>query len=406
MLVAIRKTKTQDMSQFSAQEPSLGYHYQVRYALYLLLKAKEKEDPFVKLENLDDVEVGNLNKIELHQTKFHNSRSANLTDASIDIWKTIRVWSEMTTTNDIDLDNVLLVLVTTSETSPNSVLYELTENTTGKKSIQDIVNKLNEVTQTSKSGKNPKTKSNGLQPSFEAYNKLTNEQKKKLIQNIHIRDSALSFDDLKHQIQNELQFTFLENQIEQAFNDLEGWWYEQCIQHLQGRKNQMLLSEIKSYILYLNDKNKSDNLPIDSNIMNAEVAETDYLEMCFVRQLQEINLGKYAISQSKRDYYRASEQRSKWIREHILNPQEEIDYDFRLKDDWQGKFAFLQDDIENVEDEIVKEKCRQFYKSYYGENYPTIFIRPRVTEIFLIKGSCQMLANKQDIAWHPNYLKS
>jgi hypothetical protein len=393
------------MNQFSAQEPSLGYHYQIRYALYLLLKAKEKEDPFIKLENLDDVEVGDLNRIELHQTKFHNSKAANLTDAGVDIWKTIRVWSEMVISDNIDLDNVLLVLVTTSETSPNSVLYELTGNKTGKKPIQEIIDRLNEVTQTSKSGKNPETKSSGLQSCFEAYNKLTNALKLKLVKAIYIRDNALNFDDLKLQIQSELQFTFLENQIETAFNDLEGWWYEQCIQHLQGYKNQISLSETKAYISYLNDKNKSDNLPIDSIIMSAEVAETDYSQMCFVRQLQEISLGKNAIKQSKRDYYRASEQRSKWIREHLLNPQEEIDYDFRLKDDWKGKFVFLQDDIENVADEIVKEKCRQFYKSYYGESYPTIFIRPRVTEIFLVKGSCQMLAEKQDIVWHPNYLK-
>lgn len=393
------------MSQFSAQEPSLGYHYQVRYALYLLLKAKDKDEPFVKLENLDDVEIGDINKVELHQTKFHNNKAANLTDTGVDIWKTIRVWSEMAITKNIDLDNILLVLVTTSETSPNSVLYELTERKLGAKTIQDIVDRLNQVTQTSKSGKDPNTKSSGLQSSFEAYNKLTDDQKKKLIQNIYIRDNALSFDDLKHQIQSELQFTFLENQIETAFNNLEGWWYEQCIQHLQGYKSQILLSELRTYISYLNDKNKSDNLPIDTTILSAEISESDYLEMCFVKQLQEINLGKNSINQSKRDYYRASEQRSKWIREQLLNPQEEIDYDFRLKDDWQGKFAFLQDDIASAADDIVKEKCKQFYKSYYGESHPQIFIRPRVMEVFLVKGSCQMLADKQDIAWHPNYLK-
>ncbi len=114
------------MSKFSAQESSLGYHYQIRYALYLLLKAKDKDEPFIRLENLDDVEVGDLNKVELHQTKFHNANSANLTDASEDIWKTIRVWSEEATANNIDLNNVLLVLVTTSETSKDSILYELT----------------------------------------------------------------------------------------------------------------------------------------------------------------------------------------------------------------------------------------------------------------------------------------
>lgn len=385
------------MSQFSAQEPSLGYHYQVRYALYLLLKAKDKEDPFVKLENLDDVEIGDLNKVELHQTKFHNNKAANLTDTGVDIWKTIRVWSEMATTNNIDLDNVLFVLVTTSETSPNSVLYELTEKKLGTKSIQDIIDKLNGVSKTSTNRE--------LKGAFEAYNKLTNDQKQKLIKNIYIRDNALDPEGLKKSIQKELEFYFLPSQLDLAFNDLQGWWYEQCIKHLRNEKTEITYRETKNYVRYIVDKYKEDNLPIDSNIMSAEVAETDYSAMCFVRQLQEIGIANRTITRAKLDYYRASEQRSKWIREQLLNPQEEIDYDFRLKDDWQGKFTFLQEDIENVEDDIVKERCKQFYRNHYGETYPNIFIRQRVTEPFLVKGSCQMLADKRNIAWHPKYLK-
>ncbi|PWK26991.1 hypothetical protein LV89_01803 [Arcicella aurantiaca] len=393
------------MSQFSAQEPSLGYHYQIRYALHLLLKSKEKEDSFIKLENLDDVEIGDLNIVELHQTKFHNKHASNLTDSGVDIWKTLRVWSEMITTGNIDLDNAILVLVTTSKISPDSILDKLTENKTDKKTSQEIVDRLNEVTRNSKSGTNPETKSSGLQPSFKAFNKLSNEQKQKLIQSINIRDKALKFDELKRQIQHELQLYFLPKEMELAFNELQGWWYEQCIKHLTNEKNKITYQEIKNYVRYIADKYKSDNLPIDKYIMGLDVSEADYDEMCFVKQLQEINLGKNAINQSKRDYYRASEQRSKWMRENLLNAEEEINYDFRLKDDWKGKFAFLEDEIENVPDEVVIEKCKQFYKQFYGENFPNIFIRTRVTEIFLVKGSCQMLADKKSIVWHPNYLK-
>lgn len=385
------------MGQFSAQESSLGYQYQIRYALYLLLKAKDKEDPFVKLENLDDVEIGDINKLELHQTKFHNNNSANLTDTSKDIWKTIRVWSEVIIDKSINLDGASLVLVTTSETSVSSILYELTENRTGGKSIQEIVEMLNGVAE--------KSTNRELKYAFDAYNKLTPDQKEKLVRSIYIRDKFLDFDGLKRQIQSELQLTFLPNQLDAAFNDLEGWWYGQCIEHLQGIKSQILYKEVQNYILYLNDKNKSDNLPVDRAIINAEITETDFDEMCFVKQLQEINLGGNAIAQSKRDYYRANEQRSKWLREELLNPEEEIDYELRLKDDWKGKFAFLQDEIESVADEILKEKCKKFYISHYGESNFNIPIRPKVIDIFIFKGSCQMLADKRDIAWHPNYLK-
>ena len=385
------------MSQFSAKEPSLGYHYQIRYALHLLLEAKDKELPFIELENLDDVEVASANSLELHQTKFHNKKAANLTDTSTDIWKTIRVWSETARGNQIDMSNVLLILITTSEVSPNSIINELTENNRTEKSVQDIVNKLDSITQTSINKE--------LKEAFNSYNKLSNVEKQKLVASIYVKDNALDFEELKKRIKNTLQLFFLPKQLDCAFNDLQGWWYEQCILHLKGDKVNISLRELQSYMYYLSDKYKEDNLPIDDSIRSHEVAEDDFSERCFVRQLLDINIGKNAINQSKRDYYRANEQRSKWIREQLLNPQEEFDYDYKLKDDWQGKFSMLQDDIENDDDDIVKEKCKQFYKSYYAESHPQLFIRPRVTEVFLVKGSCHMLADKQDIAWHPNYKK-
>lgn len=385
------------MSQFSAKEPSLGYHYQIRYALYLLLKTRDKEDHFIKLENLDDVEVGDLNTIDLHQTKFHNQKAANLTDTSDDIWKTLRVWSEMINENQVNLDNALFLLITTSKTSEKSVLHELTERKTGV-IYQNIVNKLDDISKISKSEK--------LKDSFIAYNKLTNKQKIKLIQSTYIVDNALGFEGLKREIKKELQLTCLPHHIEGVFQELQGWWYEQCIQHLQGKKDNITFNETRTHFIYLNDKIKSDCLPIDSIIREAEIEDTDFDNRIFVNQLKEINIGKNTLKQAKRDFYRASEQRSKWLREELLDPQEEIDYEFNLKDDWKRKFALLQDEIDEIDEDSQKAKCQDFFKKFYVLNFPQIYIRPRVTEQFIVTGSCHMLTDKRDVAWHPKYLKN
>ena len=42
-------------TDFSAKEPSLGYYYQIRYSLYLLLREKVKDNPSIRLEDLDDI---------------------------------------------------------------------------------------------------------------------------------------------------------------------------------------------------------------------------------------------------------------------------------------------------------------------------------------------------------------
>lgn len=385
------------MNQFSAKEPSLGYHYQIRYALFLLLSVRDKDEPFIRLENLDDVEIGDINKIDLHQTKFHTETAANLTDTSPDFWKTIRVWSELIIQNQIDLDNSIFLLVTTSETSENSILRELTEKKEGFKTIENIIAKLNDISN--------KSKNTDLQSAFKVYNQLTIKQKEGLIKNINICDNAIGFEDLKKGICKELQLSCLPEQVDNVFNDLQGWFYEQCITHLRGKKDKITFNETRSNILNLIEKYKSDNLPIDPIIREIEVNETDFENRIFVAQLQEIRIGKNTIRQAKSDFYRASEQRSKWLREDLLHPAEEIDYEFRLKEDWKRKFANLQDEIEGIEDEIATQYCKDFYIRFYVNTYSQILIRPKVTEPYIVTGSCHMLADNQDIVWHPKYQK-
>ena len=47
-------------TDFSAKEPSLGYYYQIRYSLYLLLHERKKENPCIRLEDLDDIVIAIL----------------------------------------------------------------------------------------------------------------------------------------------------------------------------------------------------------------------------------------------------------------------------------------------------------------------------------------------------------
>ena len=49
-------------TDFSAKDPSLGYNYQIRYSLYLLLREKAKENPSVRLEELDDIVIEDMDR--------------------------------------------------------------------------------------------------------------------------------------------------------------------------------------------------------------------------------------------------------------------------------------------------------------------------------------------------------
>jgi hypothetical protein len=84
-------------SPFSAADSALGYLYQVRVALlWALRRLKSGNDFLISLETLDDVtfETKGGKPEELLQTKHHQNREATLTDASEDLWKSLRVWFE------------------------------------------------------------------------------------------------------------------------------------------------------------------------------------------------------------------------------------------------------------------------------------------------------------------------
>lgn len=67
-------------TNFEAKEPSLGYYYQLRIGLYLILKAGDRPETVIKIENLDDVVLEDVNSVDLYQTKLHINSVANLTN--------------------------------------------------------------------------------------------------------------------------------------------------------------------------------------------------------------------------------------------------------------------------------------------------------------------------------------
>ena len=86
-------------SPFSAADAALGYLYQVRSALLWALQRQRSDADFlVSIETLDDVafETAGGEPTELLQTKHHRSRAASLSDSSVDLWKSLRIWFEGT----------------------------------------------------------------------------------------------------------------------------------------------------------------------------------------------------------------------------------------------------------------------------------------------------------------------
>lgn len=383
-------------SNFSAKEPSLGYLYQIRYGLYLLLTSRQENNTKILIESLDDIEIIHDNFIDLYQTKFHLKTDRNLTDRSSDFWKTIRVWCEQIIDNSIDIENTIFTLITTESLSKNSIILDIKN----KKNVTKIVTKLNNI-----SLEKNKINIKG----YSAFNKLSQTEKEFLVTRIRIIDSSMDFSSLDRKIIAELRISVLPNHVDALYERIEGWFLQSTINHLLGKKKNIEFIELNRKIVSIIDQFKNDNLPSDfpEKIIDKTGIKLDkYKAMLFVKQLDLIRASKRIKQNAISDYYRAYSQRSKWINDELLDPQEEVDYEKRLIDDWIRKFDLLLDDTEEQTEKKVNDFSLSFYKENYIKKVPKVFIRERFREAYLVLGSSHMLSQDLKIGWHPEYTKN
>jgi hypothetical protein len=388
------------ITDFSAKEPSLGYFYQIKYALLILLtKGKELDNPKIRIENLDDIEIQDINSLNLLQTKLHIKSKGNLTNASVDFWKTMRIWSEHITNGLVDVENTIFSLITTEKISDSSVLVHFKTNNHTDTEIDQTINKLDIIS----SDPGNKTNLKG----YEAFKKLSLINKKKLVQNIRIIDNSIGITDIGDKIKRELIFSTYPAHLDAFLEILEGWWFKKSIDNLAGKIDSIDFNELQLKIANIGDSFQADNLP-NHFPEQLEITDDDVdilKEKNFLKQLELIKIknNSKTVKRAISDFRRAFEQRSKWLRLQLLNPDEEEDYDKRLKDYWQNIFDIMCDEAEEKTTEELKTLGKDFYINQFASSCPQIKIREKFNEDFLTRGSYQILADSKKIGWHPNF---
>ncbi len=389
------------VTDFSAKEPALGYFYQFLYSLFRLIKSKNTEAS-VRIECLDDIEIID-DSLDLVQTKLHIKSVANLSDASPDFWKTIRVWADNIKENRIDVDKTMFTLVTTANISESSFLNYFSETKNTSETLfteSEILDKLVNVAANSTSATNKK--------SYDLFLSLSNDSQRKLINNISIIDASLSVDDLLTEVRHELRLNIATDKLQLLTDRVIGNWMVFGVKHLTNRIPEITYKQLHSIILDISNSFKEDNLPndfLDEIKISDEEAKTLGAKT-FIKQLELISLKttsrlvKNAIS----DFRRAYEQRSRWIREQLININEEEAYEKELVDKWNSLFAILEDQCDAVnDDEQLKNLSKVFYIALFVEKVPNIYIKKNFTSEYLVRGSYHILSDKKIIGWHPKF---
>lgn len=384
------------MGKFSAAEQAIGYLYQVRYALWLILKGAEEQE--LVLESLDDIQLESQGTPhELLQTKHHLTK-ATLTNTSPDLWKTIRIWSTHVRENRIKVPQTALSLVTTA-TAPSESIASMLRPGDGR-DCERASHELNVIAGTSQNIK--------LKEAFNAFSRLSPDQQEKLVKAIYILDQSPIIDNTAHQILDIIKAAVSREHRLALFERLEGWWFAKAVTQLrEGSIRPITGYEVYDKLRSIADQFSPDALPIDFLDATPESIDAAGDDRLFVHQLRIVDVSNPRIEKAILDYYRAFHQRSRWAREELLDGGEVEQYEDRLVDEWERFSLALSDEQQgkDLAESELREIGRQIFK--WMEQVADFRIRPNVTEAYVMRGSYHMLSDKMPprVWWHPKFLE-
>jgi hypothetical protein len=382
-----------DPIDHGASASATGYLFQCRYALLAGLRAiADSPQLAISLETFDDVAFESDGiPIQLIQTKHHIERRGSLTDDSVDLWKTLAIWAELTG-DDFDIPfRTTFTLLTTGVAPEKSAASFLKPSERDEKRADDLL-----------CAAAAKSKSKRTSPGHTAYTNLPNDIRLNLLRAITVLDASPHIVDLHDEIAREVQHATTRDHLAGLVERLEGWWFGLVIKSLSASNGTPIsVLAIDRKVDELREQFRRDALPVDYADATPPadvVAELD--KRPFVSQLRQIEVGPKRIEFAIRDYYRASEQRSRWARESLLLDGELASYERQLTEAWEPRYETMRDEVQ-AQDERAKICAGQLLFKWVEQdaNFPL----RSVDDHFMTHGSYHILSNSHKVGWHPNF---
>jgi hypothetical protein len=383
------------VTPFSGADSLIGYLYQIRMALLLSLRRLPAGADFVvSVETLDDVtfETKGGTPQELVQTKHHRSREASLADSSSDLWKSMRIWIESIEANRV-LAGTTLHLLTTATASEGSAAYKLRS---GCRDVAGALSALEATAQTSTNRDNT--------TAYESFLKMDHARRRAILDSVIVIDGASSITDTDLELRTVVFSAVDRNHLDPFLERLEGWWIRRVLRQLEIPGDRILAEELEAQMADLREQFKQESLPIDEDILDFmldDVTRAAHANSPFVLQIEIAKASKQRIAAAIRDYYRAFEQRSRWLREDLIYIGEVHQYERRLVEAWDLVFLAMKDEIGDDATAEAQERAARDVLRWAEQS--VIPIRPQVTEPFVTRGSLHMLADEQRVGWHPDF---
>lgn len=380
------------LSQFSAAPSMAGYLFQCRYALYRSLQIVEKStNSHVSIERYDDIAFESDDFADCLIQAKHNITPKSLSNNSVDLWKTIRVWLHERANGSVITDSTRFHLITNSEAEEASALSYLRPDP----SPRDEEEAYNQLRIAAKSSTNVTTKEGRA-----AFLALTKEESIEFLTKVELFDRTAGLVDVREEIVGKLRL-ISDAHAEKIADALEGWWLNTLGDHLVSSDLppialQLVLQKAND----VGDQYKGDGLRIDEpEELDAKTYSSSDEALTFVQQMRSVDLPERAVRRGVHDFYRASAQRAKWAREALLLDGESARFDDALYDRWERKADALLASIPLDTDADKKQYGQTMCGWASRDAYPF----RNVVAAWITSGSYHALADKVRIGWHPDF---
>jgi hypothetical protein len=387
-------------SDHSAAQSAAGYLYQARLALAECLRfAYDDSSVEIAIEKFDDVSFEkDGSALELLQTKHHLKKAGDLSDGSVDLWKTLRVWAQAVKSDPSLPGRTRFALITTAKAPAGSAAALLRPAGYGSPRNPEAAEAM--LMKAAASSENE-----SLKKAVSDFSGLSSAIRKELVASIEVLDVSPQISDLGQVIEDRLRMIAPRGKLALAREQLEGWWWPRVCAALQAETpGSIPIIEVEQKLDDIRDGLKRDALPFDMEHIDPSPEEMGSLdEMRFVKQLQTVGIGGLRLQYAKRDFYRASAQRSRWIRHSLLFDGEVGRFEHRLVEEWQPRFSQMCDGLlPDCGETALRTAGQQLYG--WVESEARFPIRTQ-TARFLTVGSYHILAENIRVGWHRDFEK-
>ena len=388
------------MTEFDASASALGFIHQIRWAMYeLLLSSRRAADQSLRitLEVFDDVALIDEAGVPLTATqlKQHSSQSP-LTDKSVDLWKTIRVWIQ--TPSLVIPDGPMLTLVTTSPVQEGSAVSLLGVDP-DKRNVAEALRRLDAAAIDG---------SNATERGREAWKATDSSVRASLLRRTFIIGGQVHISDLDELIDAELAPFVPARHVHEYRDRLWGWWDSRSVAMLLQNRNgvgcAVSAAELYERMQLIRDEFRSDSLAVDIGLDFDDEQIAAGHDEYFVEQLKLIQLSQGTLRNAVIDYLRAYAHTTKWVQNGDLFDDEIERYEDALKDEWTRRFDEMLEDLETAGDtDPIKRavRGRDLFRAL-GQSMQ-VTIRPEFDAPFHSRGTRHRIANDGEHGWHPDF---